>query len=126
MRIDKLIALNWGHIESREYPLAGLTLLTGGSGSGKTTTADAIQTVLTAARANVFAYNPGQDETTQRGRGGKQVRTLESYFLGAEEGGIYMRPQPRPSPPSSPPPRAWTRWAPAAGGAARPSWRACG
>src|SRR5690606_16279907 len=39
-----------------------------------------------AAHENLFQYNPGQDETTQRGRGGKRVRTLSSYVLGCDDG----------------------------------------
>src|SRR5690554_8014239 len=39
----------------------------------------------------LFRSNPGQDETTQRGRGGKQVRTLASYVLGCDDG-AYARP----------------------------------
>ena len=92
MHANKLITINWGHAESREFQLGHVNMFTGGSGSGKTTTADAFQTVMTAARQGVFAFNPGQNESTQRGKWGKQPRTLESYFLGAEEGGIYMRP----------------------------------
>ncbi|RMF17001.1 MAG: hypothetical protein D6758_07045, partial [Gammaproteobacteria bacterium] len=38
-----------------------------------------------------YTYNPGQDETTQRGRGGKTVRTLSSYILGCDDGS-YARP----------------------------------
>ena len=60
--------------------------LLGPNGSGKTTAADAIQTVMTAAHENLFHYNPGQDESTQRGRGGKRVRTLASYVLGCDDG----------------------------------------
>src|SRR5690606_14129790 len=42
---------------------------------------------------NLFQYNPGQEETTQRGRGGKRVRTLASYILGCDDGS-YARPHP--------------------------------
>jgi hypothetical protein len=41
---------------------------------------------MTAAHENLFHYNPGQDESTQRGRGGKRVRTLASYVLGCDDG----------------------------------------
>ena len=40
---------------------------------------------MTAAHENLFQYNPGQDETTQKGRGGKKVRTLASYVLGCDD-----------------------------------------
>jgi energy-coupling factor transporter ATP-binding protein EcfA2 len=63
-----------------------VSLFSGANGSGKTTAADAIQTVMTAAHENLFHYNPGQDESTQRGRGGKRVRTLASYVLGCDDG----------------------------------------
>ena len=48
---------------------------------------------MTAAHENLFHYNPGQDESTQRGRGGKRVRTLASYVLGCDDGG-YARTEP--------------------------------
>ena len=41
---------------------------------------------MTAAHENLFAFNPGQDETTQKGRGGKQVHTLASYLMGCDDG----------------------------------------
>jgi len=91
MFIKKCIYVNWGNIPHLEFEFGPLNLLSGGNGSGKTTAADAIQTVMTAAFDNLFAYNPGQDETTQRGRGGKQVRTLQSYILGCDDG-AYARP----------------------------------
>ncbi|UZE96399.1 ATP-binding protein [Alkalimarinus alittae] len=93
MFIKKCIYVNWGNIPHLEFDFGPINLLSGGNGSGKTTSADAIQTVMTAAYDYLFAYNPGQDETTQRGKGGKQVRTLQSYILGCDDGS-YARPQP--------------------------------
>ncbi len=86
MFLYKFIYVNWGNIPNAEFEMGPINLLSGGNGSGKTTSADAIQTVMTAAHENLFNYNPGQDETTQRGRGGKQVRTLASYVLGCDDG----------------------------------------
>lgn len=82
MKIQKLITLNWGTIESREWIFSDSTLLTGESGSGKSTLLDSIQAVLTAARSGVFHFNAGQNESTQTRRGGKEPRTLHSYALG--------------------------------------------
>ena len=81
MKIQKLITLNWGTIESREWIFSDSTLLTGESGSGKSTLLDSIQAVLTAARSGVFHFNAGQNESTQTRRGGKEPRTLHSYVL---------------------------------------------
>lgn len=92
MFIKKCIYVNWGNIPHLEFDFGPINLLSGGNGSGKTTAADAIQTVMTAAYDYLFTYNPGQDETTQRGKGGKQVRTLQSYILGCDDGS-YARPQ---------------------------------
>jgi DNA repair exonuclease SbcCD ATPase subunit len=92
MQIDKVIAVNWGQLETREYKFYQKTLLTGSTGSGKTTLADAVQTVMTATKSGLFAYNPGQEESNQHGKHGKTFRTLESYILGADESG-YARPQ---------------------------------
>lgn len=91
MYLKKMIYVNWGNIPQLEVDFGGVNLFSGGNGSGKTTAADGIQTLMTAAHENLFNYNPGQDETTQRGRGGKQVRTLASYVLGCDDGS-YARP----------------------------------
>ncbi|WP_053979716.1 ATP-binding protein [Marinagarivorans algicola] len=86
MFCKRLVLVNWGNIPSQEIDFGPINLLSGGNGSGKTTAADALQSLMTAAHENLFNYNPGQDETTQRGRGGKQVRTLASYVLGCDDG----------------------------------------
>jgi len=93
MYLKKLILINWGNLPSSEFEFGPLNLFSGGNGSGKTTAADAIQTLMTAAHENLFQFNPGQDETTQRGRGGKKVRTLASYILGCDDGS-YSRLNP--------------------------------
>lgn len=91
MFCKKTILVNWGNIPPIEFDFGPVNLFSGGNGSGKTTAADALQTLMTAAHENLFNYNPGQDETSQRGRGGKQVRTLASYILGCDDGS-YARP----------------------------------
>lgn len=93
MFIKKCILVNWGNIPNTEFEFGPINLFSGGNGSGKTTAADAIQTVMTAAYDYLFTYNPGQDETTQRGKGGKTVRTLSSYVLGCDDGS-YARLNP--------------------------------
>ncbi|HCM06110.1 MAG TPA: hypothetical protein DIC30_08895, partial [Oceanospirillales bacterium] len=90
MFLKKFVYVNWGNIPALEFDFGPINLLSGGNGSGKTTAADAIQTVMTAAHDTLFHYNPGQDEATQRGRG-KNVRTLASYVLGCDDGS-YARP----------------------------------
>jgi energy-coupling factor transporter ATP-binding protein EcfA2 len=85
------IFVNWGNIPPQEIEFGPINLFSGGNGSGKTTCADGLQALMTAAHENLFNFNPGQDETTQRGRGGKQVRTLASYVLGCDDGS-YARP----------------------------------
>ncbi|HEY0943123.1 MAG TPA: SbcC/MukB-like Walker B domain-containing protein [Steroidobacter sp.] len=86
MFLKRLVLVNWGNIPNGEFDFGPISLFSGGNGSGKTTAADAIQTVMTAAHENLFHFNPGQEETTQRGRGGKRVRTLASYVLGCDDG----------------------------------------
>jgi len=92
MFLKSFVYVNWGNIPSLEFDFGPVNLFSGGNGSGKTTAADAIQTIMTAAHENLFQFNPGQDETTQRGRGGKRVRTLASYILGCDDGS-YARLQ---------------------------------
>ena len=91
MKLEKLILVNWGSLRSDEYALGNMTLLTGPTGSGKSTMLDALQTVMTAVYQNIFSYNPGQDETTQGSRNGKTKRTLWSYVAGAEDN-LFARP----------------------------------
>jgi len=86
MFCKRAIYVNWGNIPNMEFNFGPINLFSGGNGSGKTTAADGLQSLLTAAHENLFTYNPGQDETTQKGRGGKQVRTLASYVLGCDDG----------------------------------------
>jgi energy-coupling factor transporter ATP-binding protein EcfA2 len=86
MFLKKFVFVNWGNVPNCEFDIGPVSLFSGANGSGKTTAADAIQTVMTAAHENLFHYNPGQDESTQRGRGGKRVRTLASYVLGCDDG----------------------------------------
>ena len=92
MFLKKFIYINWGNVPNTEFDFGPINLFSGGNGSGKTTAADAIQTIMTAAHDNLFHFNPGQDESSQRGRGGKLVRTLASYVLGCDDG-AYARPQ---------------------------------
>lgn len=90
MFLKQLVLINWGNLPNRVLDFGPVNLLSGGNGSGKTTAADAIQTIMTAAHDTIFAYNPGQEEASQRSRG-KQVRTLASYVLGCDDG-AYARP----------------------------------
>lgn len=85
MHIDNLFVRNWANLPDGHYHPGPLTLITGVSGSGKTTIIDAIQTVMTAARSGFFHFNPGQDESSQKSKK-KQHRTLESYALGCDDG----------------------------------------
>jgi energy-coupling factor transporter ATP-binding protein EcfA2 len=86
MFLKRFVFVNWGNVPNSELDFGPVSLFSGANGSGKTTAADAIQTIMTAAHENLFHYNPGQDESTQRGRGGKRVRTLASYVLGCDDG----------------------------------------
>lgn len=90
MYLKQFIFVNWGNLPNHCFDFGPINLFSGGNGSGKTTAADAIQTLMTAAHDNIFSYNPGQDESTQRTRG-KNVRTLASYILGCDDGS-YSRP----------------------------------
>lgn len=91
MKLESLILVNWGSLRSGEYPMGNMTLLTGPTGSGKSTMLDALQTGMTAVYQHIFSYNPGQDETTQSARNGKSKRTLWSYIVGAEDN-LFARP----------------------------------
>ena len=91
MKLAQLAVLNWGQIESRDYPLAEMTLLTGETGAGKSTLLDALQAVMTAARSGLYAFNPGQEATSQTRRDGKSKRSLAAYVVGADGKGNFLR-----------------------------------
>lgn len=91
MKLESLILVNWGSLRPGEYPMGNMTLLTGPTGSGKSTMLDALQTGMTAVYQHIFSYNPGQVETTQSARNGKTKRTLWSYIVGAEDN-LFARP----------------------------------
>ncbi len=59
MFLRKLIMVNWGNLPNSEFEFGPINLLSGGNGSGKTTAADLIQTIMTAAHDALFQYNPG-------------------------------------------------------------------
>lgn len=84
MKLDKLVLINWGQLRPGDFEMGDMTLLSGESGSGKTTMIDALQTVMTGANKNILVYNAGQDEVTQGQKRGKTKRTMESYIVGAE------------------------------------------
>lgn len=92
MWISHITLVNWGNIPNKEYHFGRISLLCGGSGTGKTTLGDALQTVFTGAKQGLYSYNPGQDESNQFRKKGKIPRTIQSYALGAEEGNIFSRP----------------------------------
>src|SRR5688572_13068570 len=81
MHLRQLTLINWGTYEPRTFEFLGTTLITGSNGSGKSMLFDAIQTVLTAAYANVVRYNVAQAEDTTRDRN-KVYRSLPGYALG--------------------------------------------
>lgn len=91
MKLESLIVVNWGSLRPGEYPMGNMSLLTGPTGSGKSTMLDALQTGMTAVYQHIFNYNPGQDETHQGARNGKTKRTLWSYIVGAEDN-LFARP----------------------------------
>nr|WP_281354590.1 SbcC/MukB-like Walker B domain-containing protein [Pseudomonas akapageensis] len=78
-----MILGNWGQIEPGDYQLGDMTLLTGGSGAGKSTFLDALQMLMTAGYKGILHFNPAQGEVTQDQRQ-KTKRNLESYVVGAE------------------------------------------
>ena len=90
MKLFSIGLLNWSNLKNDTYMFGDVNMITGESGSGKTTFLDAIQTILTGATSGLFQYNPGQEEATQKSRT-KETRTLASYILGCDDGS-YSRP----------------------------------
>jgi DNA repair exonuclease SbcCD ATPase subunit len=91
MRLDKLILVHWGSLQTQEFEMGSMTLLSGPTGSGKTTMLDALQTVMSGVHSHIFSYNPAQDETSQSARDKKTKRTLWSFIVGADDN-LFARP----------------------------------
>jgi uncharacterized protein YPO0396 len=91
MKLDRLVLVNWGQLRPGNFDMGDMTLLTGETGSGKSTMLDGLQTIMTASNKGIMNYNPGQDEVTQGQRKGKTKRTLESYVVGAEYNNFSRR-----------------------------------
>ncbi|MDP3084677.1 MAG: ATP-binding protein, partial [Rubrivivax sp.] len=91
MKLDKLVLANWGQLPPGDYEFSNMTVLTGPTGSGKSTMLDGLQTIMTAAYQGIVAYNPGQEEVQAGQRRGKSKRTLESFVCGAEYA-MFSRP----------------------------------
>ena len=92
MKLDRLVLINWGQLRPGNYDMGNMTLLTGPTGAGKSTMLDGLQTIMTAAKQGIVAYNPGQEEVQQGQRRGKSKRTLESFVVGAEYS-LFSRPE---------------------------------
>lgn len=91
MRLDRIIAVNWGQIPAGAYDLGDLTMLSGENGSGKSTLLDGLQSVLTGVHLGIVQFNPGQKETSEGGRE-KTKRSLEGYIVGADRN-QFARPE---------------------------------
>lgn len=91
MKLDKMVLINWGAIRNDEYPMGSMTLFTGPTGAGKSTILDALQTIMSAAHANLYNFNSAQEESRQNAKDGKSKRTIWSYVAGAEDN-LYARP----------------------------------
>ncbi|MGF1790960.1 hypothetical protein L4D21_10150 [Photobacterium profundum] len=90
MRVQSIATYNWANLPNSTHFFGIMSLISGESGGGKTTIADAVQAVMSGGSPNIAQFNPGQDEANARSRK-KQARTLESYILGCDEH-RYSRP----------------------------------
>ena len=52
MFLKKFVFVNWGNVPNGVFDFGPVSLFSGANSSGKTTAADAIQTVMTAAHEN--------------------------------------------------------------------------
>lgn len=78
------VLINWGQTRAGNYDMGKATLLTGETGSGKSTMLDSLQAVMTGGHKQVMNFNPAQDEVGVGPARGKTKRTIESYVCGAE------------------------------------------
>ena len=64
MFLKRFIFINWGNVPTIDFEFGPINLFSGGNGSGKTTAADAIQTVMTAAQGTCSSTT--RDRTRRR------------------------------------------------------------
>lgn len=84
--LTRICLQNWYLVDALDIEIEGATALVGPTGAGKSSIADAIQTVLTGANANRLNLNPSAS--------GKSQRTVLEYCLGAKDttfGGTPLR-----------------------------------
>lgn len=91
MYMSYMVSLNWGNIPDREYVFGLRHLISGETAAGKTSLLDAVQTIMTATRAGLYEFNPGQTEEKSRKKREQITRSLEGYILGCDDG-MYSRP----------------------------------
>lgn len=85
--LSRVCLQNWYLIDAIDVEIVGATALVGPTGAGKSSFADAIQTVLTGANMNRLNFNPSAS--------GKSTRSILEYCLGMTrdpaEGGEPLR-----------------------------------
>jgi hypothetical protein len=82
MIMKEVTTVNWGQLPIGDVQLAGIVLLGGETGAGKSSFIDAVIGVMTGNELRFAKYNSAQSETSSSK---KTKRTIASYVLGADD-----------------------------------------
>lgn len=87
MKIEHLIAINFGALEPGDYLLGQANLISGKNGAGKSTLQDLIQIVLAGNEDDLIRLNPAQDVERRKRRHRLSRRTLAAYAVNMSDDG---------------------------------------
>jgi len=90
MRIVQATTIHWGGLPNMDYTFGVHTLLSGETGSGKTSLIDAIVAVMAGGDSRKSKFNIAQAQNATSAK--KSKRTIASYITGSNGMGSFLRP----------------------------------
>ncbi|MBD9437324.1 AAA family ATPase [Pseudoxanthomonas sp. PXM03] len=87
MKIERIIAINFGALSERDIELGQANLVVGKNGAGKSTLQDLIQIVLAGNDHNLIRLNPAQDADHKKSKRGLTKRSLAAYAVNMTDDG---------------------------------------
>jgi len=87
MKIERVIAINFGALPLGDYEFGQANLIVGKNGAGKSTLQDLIQIVLAGNDHNLIKLNPAQDNDKRKNRHRATKRSLAGYAVNMTDDG---------------------------------------
>lgn len=87
MKIERIIAINFGALSERDVEIGHATLVVGKNGAGKSTLQDLIQIVLAGNDGSMINLNPAQNADDRKQKRKITKRSLAAYAVGMTDDG---------------------------------------